>query len=196
VALDDEIESALDAIPAAWGISADGETRPRAGRNPVSAALPAAWLTEIPGVSLKFPSRSSPRRAWTFTADHLVSWADLAPVARQPSPRSRRPGKGQSDAYLKDHGTQAAISTARAGTFRGEQCRRPSRRIGALRARCAFARSILVIVWHLLHDPAARCRDHGADWYERHSDRDRKIRAHLRQLQALGLDVTIAPAVA
>jgi hypothetical protein len=28
----------------------------------------------------------------------------------------------------------------------------------------------------------------------RKNDRDRKIRAHLRQLQALGLDVTITPA--
>ena len=31
----------------------------------------------------------------------------------------------------------------------------------------------------------------GADWHERRGDRDRKISAHLRQLRALGLDVTI-----
>jgi transposase len=125
------------------------------------------------------------------TAAHLVSWAGLAPVTRQSGPRSRKPGKGQGDAYLKGYCTQAATGAARTGTFLGERLRRLSRRIGPLRARCAVARSILTIIWHLLNDPAARFRDLGADWHERRSDRDRKIRAHLRQLQALGLEVTI-----
>ena len=48
--------------------------------------------------------------------------------------------------------------------------------------------------WHLLADPAARFTDLGPDWHERKTDRDRKIRTRLRQLQALGLDVTITPA--
>jgi hypothetical protein len=65
-----------------------------------------------------------------------------------------------------------------------------------MRARCAVARSVLVIIWHLLNDPAARFRDLGADWHERSGDRDRKIRAHLRQLQALGLEVTISTTAA
>jgi hypothetical protein len=42
--------------------------------------------------------------------------------------------------------------------------------------------------------PSARFRDLGPGWHDRKTDRDRKIRAHLRQLQALGLDVTITPA--
>ena len=125
------------------------------------------------------------------TADHLVSRAGLAPVTRQSGPRSRRPGKGQGDAYLKGYCTQAAAGAARTDTFLGERLRRLSRRTGALRARCAVARSILLIVWHLLNDPEARYRDLGADWHERSGDRDRKIQAHLRQLQALGLEVTI-----
>ena len=57
-----------------------------------------------------------------------------------------------------------------------------------------MARSILIIIWHLLASPEARFTDLGPDWHERKTDRDRKIRAHLRQLQALGLDVTITPA--
>ena len=55
------------------------------------------------------------------------------------------------------------------------------------------ARSILVIVWHLLNDPAARYRDLGPDHYARHADTGRKVRGHIRQLQALGLDVTVTP---
>ena len=57
-----------------------------------------------------------------------------------------------------------------------------------------MARSILIIIWHLLASPEARFTDLGPDWHARHGDRDRKIRAHVRQLQALGLDVTLAPA--
>ncbi len=39
-----------------------------------------------------------------------------------------------------------------------------------------MGRSILIIVWHLLNDPAARYRDLGADWHARHTDRSRKSR--------------------
>jgi transposase len=83
---------------------------------------------------------------------------------------------------------------SRTDTFLGERFRRLSRRIGGVRAQCAVGRSILVITWHLLSDPAARFTDLGPGWHERKADRDRKIRTHLRQLQALGLDVTITPA--
>jgi hypothetical protein len=75
-----------------------------------------------------------------------------------------------------------------------EKLRRLSRRLGGNQARCAVGRSILVIIWHLLSDPSARFRDLGPGWHERSADRDRKIRSHLRQLQALGLDVTLTPA--
>jgi transposase len=195
-ALDDEIESALDAIPAAWGVSAGGETGPGAGQDPGAAALPAAErLAEIPGVSLKLARAIIAETGLDMTrfptAGHLVSWAGLAPVARQSGPRSRRPGKGQGDAYLKGYCTQAAAGAARTETFLGERLRRLSRRIGALRARCAVARSILTVIWHLLSDPEARFHDLGADWHEHRNDRDRKIRTHLRQLQALGLEVTV-----
>jgi transposase len=192
-AVEDEIEAALDAIPAAWGADAGGETGPDA------AALPAVErLAEIPGVS---PALARAIIAETGldmtrfpTAGHLASWAGLAPVARQSSPRTRKPGKGHGDAYLKGYCTQATAGAAKTSTFLGERLRRLSRRLGGTRARCAVGRSILVIIWHLLSDPAARFTDLGPGWHDTHTDRDRKIRAHLRQLQALGLDVTINPA--
>ena len=81
-------------------------------------------------------------------------------------------------------------------TFLGERHRRLSRRIGGNRASCAVARSILTIVRHLLSDPAARFADLGPGWHDRKTDRDRKIRAHVRQLQALGLNVELTPATA
>jgi transposase len=197
-AVEDEVEAALDAIPAAWGADASGETGPGAGRGPDTAALPAAdRLAEIPGVSRKLAMAIIAETGLDMTrfptADHLVSWAGLAPVTRQSGPRTRKPGKGQGDAYLKGYCTQAATGAATTDTFLGERLRRLSRRLGGNRARCAVGRSILVIIWHLLADPSARFRDLGPGWHEHTADRDRKIRAHLRQLQALGLDVTITP---
>ena len=45
-------------------------------------------------------------------------------------------------------------------------------------------------------DPAARFADLGPGWHERKAGRDRKIRAHVRQLQALGLNVELTEATA
>ena len=196
-AIEDEIDAALDAIPAAWGISADGVPSPDPG--PDAAALTAAErLAEIPGVSPKLAMAIIAETGLDMTqfptAAHLVSWAGLAPVARQSGPRNRKPKKGQGDAYLKGYCTQAANGAANTETFLGERLRRLSRRLGGNRAKCAVARSILVIIWHLLSDPEARFADLGPDWHDRKADRDRKTRAHLRGLQALGFDVTITPA--
>jgi transposase len=150
--------------PRARGITADGVP------SPDPAALAAAErLAEIPGVSLQLAMAVIAETGLDMTrfpaAAHLVSWAGLAPVARQSGPRSRKPKKGQGNDYLKGYCTQAATGTARTATFLGERYRRLHRRIGGVRAQCAVARSILVIVWHLLSDPAARFADLGPDWH-------------------------------
>jgi transposase len=196
-AVEDEIEAALGAIPAAWGVGADGVPCPDPG--PGAAVLPADQrLAEIPGVSLGLARAIIAETGLDMTrfptAGHLVSWAGLAPAARQSGPRNRKPGKGQGDAYLKGCCTQAAAGAARTETFLGERLRRLSRKLGGTRARCAVGRSILVIIWHLLADPEARFADLGPDWHQRKADRDRKTKAHLRGLQALGYDVTLTPA--
>jgi hypothetical protein len=76
----------------------------------------------------------------------------------------------------------------------GERLRRLTRRLGGTKAMCAVGRSILVIIWHLLADPEARFTDLGPGWHDQQAGRDRKIRSHLRQLKALGIDVTVNPA--
>ena len=126
-------------------------------------------------------------------AAHLVSWAGLCPSARQSGPRSRAGKKGQGNSYLRGSLGQAAIGAARTATFLGERYTRIARRRGRAIAQVAVARSIMIIVWHLLSDPRARYRDLGPDFYASCIDRDKKIRNHLRGLQALGLTVTITP---
>jgi transposase len=198
-ALDDEIAACLEAIPGAQGVSAAGDRSPDPG--PGAAVLPAAQrLAEIPGVTVRQATAIIAETGLDMsrfpTAGHLVSWAGLAPAARQSGKLSRRPARGQGNAYLRGYCTQAANGAAGTDTFLGERLRRLSRRVGGARARCAVARSILVIVWHLLKDPSARFTDLGPGWHQRKADRDKKIRGHLRQLQALGLQVTVTDTAA
>ena len=64
-AVEDEIEAALDAIPAAWGISADGvPVPPTPARTPPSCP-PRSGSRRSPASAPSSPWRSSPRRAWT-----------------------------------------------------------------------------------------------------------------------------------
>jgi hypothetical protein len=52
---------------------------------------------------------------------------------------------------------------------------------------------MLVIVWHIINDPAARFEDLGPDHHQRLGNPVRKTQALVRQLQALGHQVTLAP---
>jgi len=127
------------------------------------------------------------------TAAHLVSWAGLAGRTLQSGPRTRN-GKGQGNTYLRGYLGQAAIGAAGTATFLGERYRRIARRRGKARAQVAVARSILVIIWHLLADPEARYHDLGPGYHETKTDKNRKARSHIRQLEALGYTVTLTQA--
>ena len=128
------------------------------------------------------------------TPGHLVSWAKISPRTVQSGPRSRGAKTGKGNPYLKGVLGEAAASVIGTDTFLGARYRRLVKRMGKLKALVAIARSILVIVWHLLNDPSARFVDLGADFYERRIDKDRKTRDLVRQLAALGHQVTLSPA--
>ena len=55
------------------------------------------------------------------------------------------------------------LAAAKTYTFLGERYRRIVKRRGKLKALVAVARSILVIIWHLLANPAIRFHDLGPD---------------------------------
>jgi hypothetical protein len=76
----------------------------------------------------------------------------------------------------------------------GERYRRLVKRRGKLKALVAVARSILVIVWHLLADPTARFHDLGSDYYDTIFNKDRRTRNLVHQLEVLGHQVTLSPA--
>ena len=199
-ALEDRVRAHLAAIPAGWGADADGATGPEAGRGPDAAVLPAvARLAEIPGLTENSAAALIAEIGLDMsvfpTPEALVSWAGLAPVPHQSGPRKGRGKKGQGNSYAKRIAGGAGNGVARTATFLGERHRRIRSRPGSgwNKASCAVGRSILVIVWHLLKDPSARYRELGPDHYAKHTDRNRKARGHIRQLQALGLDVVVTP---
>lgn len=128
------------------------------------------------------------------TPAHLVSWAKLCPRTIQSGPLTRGGKTGKGNPYLKGALGDAAAAAAKTNTFLGERYRRIVKRRGKLKALVAVARSILVIVWHLLIDPTARFHDLGSDYHTRRIDLQRRIRNHVAQLTAMGYSVTLQPA--
>jgi transposase len=128
------------------------------------------------------------------TPAHLVAWAKLCPRTIQSRPVTRSGHAGKGNPYLKGALGQAAATAAHSNTFLGQRYRRIVKRRGKLKALVAVARSILVIVWHLLTDPLARFHDLGPDYHDRRIDIERRMRNHIAQLTALGYRVTLEPA--
>jgi transposase len=187
------------AIPAGWGIDPGGITGPGAGTSPGAPVLSAVTrLAQIPGLSPDLATAIIAETGLDMsrfpTAAHLVSWAGLCPSARQSGPRTRAGKKGQGNGYLRGALGQAAIGAARTQTFLGERYHRIARRRGKAKAQVAVARSILIAIWHLLASPETRFTDLGPGYYQARTDKDRKLRNHIRQIQALGFDVTITQA--
>ena len=151
------------------------------GIGPVAAAI---ILAEI-GVDMsRFP-----------TAGHLCSWAKFSPGINSSAGKTKGNGStGHGNPYLARVLGEAAVIAGQTDTFLGERYRRIARRRGNKRAIVAVGRSILVIIWHLLHDPDARFHDLGADYFNRHTNPDTKKHNHIRQLEALGYTVTLTPA--
>jgi len=200
-ALTARIEQLIPAIPAAQGVDPDGTTGPLAGRGPDAPVLPAIdRLEQIPGISRHAAQVIIAEVGLDMTrfpaAAHLVSWARLCPRTIQ-SGASIRPGKtAKGNPYLKGVLGDAAAAAGKTSTFPGERYRRLAKRRGKLKALVAIARTLLVIIWHLLADRAARYDDLGDNYYITTINTDRKLRSHIRQIQALGYDVAITPAAA
>jgi transposase len=184
----------LASLRAAWDVDAGGATGP----SPGAVALPViARLDEVPGAGAELAASIISETGLDMTRfpspGHLASWAGPCGRTIQSGARTRT-GKGQGNAWSRGYLGRAAIAAARTSTFPGERYRRLARRRGAARAQVAAARSILIIIWHLLNDPTARYHDPGPGHYQARTDKNRKARNHIRQLQALGYTVTTTQA--
>lgn len=165
----------------------------------LAAPLPAIdRLDEVPGIARHTAQTIIAEIGLDMTqfptANHLVSWAKLSPRTIQSGPKSRGGKTGKGNRYLKAVLGEAAIAAAKTDTFLGARYRRLVRRRGKPKALVAVARSILVVVWHLLNDPTSRFSDLGSSYYDEHLNTDRKTRHLVQQLRALGHDVALTPA--
>jgi transposase len=188
------IEWALGALPGAQALEVGdgGAGDPGAGVGLLGAL---ERIREIPGIGLvgaqavigeigldmsRFP-----------TAGHLVSWAKFSPMTIQSGAKSKAGKTGKGNAYLAAVLGEAAASAGRTKTFLGARYKRLVVHRGKKRALVAVARSILIIIWHLLNDPTSRYNDLGPDYHQRFTDPARKTRDLVRQLTALGHEVTL-----
>jgi transposase len=125
------------------------------------------------------------------TAGHMVSWAKLSPRTIQSGARNTSGKTGKGNRYLKAVLGDAAAGAGKTKTFLGDRHRRILRRRGKLKAVVATARSTLVIVYNLLANPGTRYNDLGEDYFNNRIDLGRRTRNHVRQLEALGYEVTL-----
>ena len=128
------------------------------------------------------------------TAARLCSWAKVSPRTVQSGRKKGKGATGKGNPYLKATLGQMAKGAAKTDTFLGERYRRLAKRMPKAKALAAIERSILVIIFHLLADPAATFEDLGPDFYAKRIDTERRTRSLVAQLQALGHRVTLVPA--
>jgi transposase len=129
------------------------------------------------------------------TAAHLAAWAGLAPGNNE-SAGKRKSGKTRKGSpWLRAALVEAAQAAARSKkTALGAYYRRIAARRGRKRAAVATAHRILELAYHLLTD-RADYREPGPHYYLAH-DRQAQERRLLRQLHALGYEVTLQPTTA
>lgn len=128
-----------------------------------------------------------------FPSDaHLVSWAKFCPQTHESAGKKKNKGRAKGSPWLAATLGNIAGSACRTDSFLGARHRRIAKRRGKQKATVATGNAVLVIVYHLLSDPAVRFRDLGADYFDTRIDKQRRARNLATQLQAVtGQKITI-----
>ena len=153
-------------------------------------------LTEIPGISTIVAdvviAEIGDNMDIFETAAHLASWAGVCPGQNESAGRIKSTHTRLGNAYLKGALGIAAMSASRSKTtYFGTKYRRIKSRTGAIKAVVAIEHTMLVIIWHMLHDGVAY-DEKGPDYYNRQNPTKIRSRA-IRQLKNLGYDVELTP---
>jgi transposase len=189
------IDELISQLPAAAAPEDSDGTQARTGESPLPVI---ARLDEIPGIADRAAQIIIAEIGLDMTrfptANHLVSWAKLSPRTIQSGAHSRGGKTGKGNPYLKGALGEAAAAAGKTNTFLGARYKRLVKRRGKLKALVAVARSILVIIWHLLNDPTSRYHDLGAGYHNDRLSIQRRTRSHVQQLRALGYEVTLTAA--
>jgi transposase len=157
-------------------------------------ATSLAGLSTIPGVKQRTASIIIAETGGDMTAfpdaAHLCSWAALCPGQNE-SAGKRRSGKTrQGNRYLRDALIQAANAAAHTKqTALHALYRRVKAHRGHKRAVVAVAHQILQIAYYVMRD-GVTYHELGPSYFDRRN-KERTIQRHLRQLEALGVSVTV-----
>jgi transposase len=126
------------------------------------------------------------------TPKHLASWAKVCPGNDESAGRRRSGKTGKGNKWLKAGLTEVANAAARTkNTYHSAQYQRLRVRRGHSKALTAVGHSILTAVWYMLTN-GELYNDLGGDYFTRR-DPERITKRLVRQLEALGHEVTLAP---
>ena len=152
-------------------------------------------LDSIPGIGLRVAEVILAEIGVEMTtvfgdAAHLASWAGLCPGNKATGGKrlSGRTRKGNT--YLRSALVQAAWGASlKKHCYLSSQFHRFSKRLGRKKALVAVAHSLLVVIFHVLQSDQTYT-ELGGDYFDRnHVEHQREY--HLRQLQMLGLKITV-----
>ena len=104
---------------------------------------------------------------------------------------SGRTRKGNAE--VRDILTECAWSAGKTGSYIGAQFHRLHRRFGKKgggKAAIAVAHTLIVIVWHVLHDQS-EYRELGHDYFTRRDNPEAAKRRLIHNLEALGYHVEL-----
>jgi transposase len=180
--LDEQIQRLSDAIGEALG--------------PFAAAV--ELLRSIPGVQQRTAeviiAEIGADMSRFPTAGHLASWAGQCPGNDQSAGKQRSGRTRKGPKWLGMALEEAALAATRTKTksYLAAQYQRLRSRRGHGRAVGAVKHSIIIACWHML-STGELYNDLGGDYFQRR-DPERATRRLLRQLEALGHQVTLQPA--
>jgi transposase len=112
-------------------------------------------------------------------------------VRKAPTPAQARAIHVSGNKYLAAVTGETAVSAGKTATREGARYRKLARRRGKAKAQVALGNTQLKVYHKLLSNPGMRYQDLGPDYYERQAATRRKIAYHVREIEALGLDVTL-----
>lgn len=128
------------------------------------------------------------------TAAHLASWARFVPVVNEPAGKKKASATGRGNRCLARALGESVTAASRTDTVLGQRYRRLVRRRGKPKAIVAVGRSMLIIVWNLLANPAAHFTDLGPDYYDNRISNSRKMHSYVAGLETLVYKVIREPA--
>jgi transposase len=153
-----------------------------------------ANLDTIPGVNrtaaIAIVAETTGDMSRFSTAGHLCSWSAMCPGQNESAGKRRSGRTRRANRYLREMLTECALAASRAkNTALQARYFRIKRHAGHKKAVIAVGHQMLEIAFYIMRDGVTYA-ELGADYFDQRH-RERTTRRHVRQLEALGYQVTL-----